>query len=362
MIGIRNIFCLCALAAFSLIGCKSTHHAEVEFADGSYSGPLDKTGKKNGRGIYRWHDGSIYEGDYRNDMRHGEGRFLWANGETYIGEYRNDERTGKGVYLWPDGSRYEGDFINGMRHGRGVFITSSGVIYEGEWFDDLQHGAGTLTYPDGRVVSGIWRQGELVTKPAPLPPKSTKPMPISALPDVPVIVPLKEKPSKQTPNKKYDVTDEGIEPYAQASSSGISSPSLNQTPLVTTDSSNKEDLFEVPVHNETKIPSKKLENDKFKTSTTIEEEESPNKPDWMGTVAEAEIMFITELDNGLDTIRYRQNGNTFTGNMRIIDEQGNAQGEVNLLNGRLHGEEIFFNQSGDVVERNFWANGKPVVR
>jgi len=179
---------------------------------------------------------------------------------------------------------------------------------------------------------------------------------------VPVIVPLKEKPSKQTPNKKDDATDEGIEPYAQASSSGISSPSLNQTPLVTTDSSKKEDLFEVPVHNETKIPSKKLENDKFKTSTTIEEEESPNKPDWMGTVAEAEIMFITELDNGLDTIRYRQNGNTFTGNMRIIDEQGNAQGEVNLLNGRLHGEEIFFNQSGDVVERNFWANGKPVVR
>ena len=43
-------------------------------------------------------------------------------------------------------------------------------------------------------------------------------------------------------------------------------------------------------------------------------------------------------------------------------KDGNAKGEVNFLNGRLNGEEIFYNGNGDVVERNFWSNGRPALR
>ena len=39
-----------------------------------------------------------------------------------------------------------------------------------------------------------------------------------------------------------------------------------------------------------------------------------------------------------------------------------TQGEVNLLNGRLHGEEIFFDRTGEITERNFWDNGRPIGR
>ena len=357
----RYIFLL--ITTLTFIGCKSSHHATVEFADGSYSGSLGKDGKKNGKGVYRWLDGSIYEGEYKNDMRHGKGRFMWANGETYSGDYRNDERTGKGIYLWPDGSRYEGDFLSGMRHGRGVFVSSSGVIYEGEWFDDLQHGAGTLTYPDGRIISGIWRYGNLVTKPAPLPTSSQKPI-------------LAESPSSKVNEAKL-INDSALEnkilgkdqktdvsrKIASTSSTGIrevESPTEN-TALKADNGSDSQNLpSEQPVLTE---PSEGVEfdtlkgrNKKANDDTTDQTEE----PDWIGTVAQAENIFVTDLIDGVDTVSFKNNGAPFTGSMRIVDENGNAQGEVNLLNGRLHGEEIFFDSKGTVIERNFWNNGRPV--
>ena len=69
----RNIFLL--ITVLTLLGCKSSHQATVDFADGSYTGSLGKDGKKNGKGIYRWLNGSIYEGEYKNDMRHGKRPF-----------------------------------------------------------------------------------------------------------------------------------------------------------------------------------------------------------------------------------------------------------------------------------------------
>ena len=75
----RYIFLL--ITIFTFIGCKSSHHATVDFADGSYSGSLGKGGKKNGKGVYRWLDGSIYEGEYK---RHE----AWQR-PFYVGKWRN---------------------------------------------------------------------------------------------------------------------------------------------------------------------------------------------------------------------------------------------------------------------------------
>ena len=43
--------------------------------------------------------------------------------------------------------------------------------------------------------------------------------------------------------------------------------------------------------------------------------------------------------------------------MRILNAEGKVQGEVNLLNGRLHGDEVFYDDSGKVVETNTWFEG-----
>lgn len=356
----------CLLLLFSLFGCKTSPSAKLDFSDGSYEGEVNSKGEKDGTGIYRWIDGSIYDGDYSNDLRHGRGKFLWSNGESYDGEYLKDNRTGKGIYSWPDGSSYQGEFLSGNRHGKGRFQSADGTLYEGEWFDDLQHGQGTLHYTDGRQMKGVWRQGNLVAKPAVLPASSQKPQ----LPKVSLEKAIETKPPTVT-------ITEHIEPIAEENpaqpeqlktdDSSTAPPDLPNSSLtpdkpkndppstgVLTNDSSLTPVSEAPED----IPVEVEEDSSADTSPGADSAQSD--PDWTGTVAEAEAFFITELIDGIDTVRLRTNGIPFSGRMRIVNPSGLAQGEVNLLNGRMHGEEIFYDNSGEVVERNFWANGHPI--
>ena len=49
---------------------------------------------KNGEGVYTFADGSVYKGNFNNDMIHGYGLFSYRNGD-----------------------KYEGNFLKGLRHG-----------------------------------------------------------------------------------------------------------------------------------------------------------------------------------------------------------------------------------------------------
>ena len=40
-------------------------------------------GKKNGHGKFTWPDGSIFEGELKNNTIEGTGKFRWPNGKTY---------------------------------------------------------------------------------------------------------------------------------------------------------------------------------------------------------------------------------------------------------------------------------------
>jgi hypothetical protein len=41
-----------------------------------------------------------------------------------------------GLHLWKDGSIYEGEWENNLANGRGRIIHADGDCYEGEWVDD----------------------------------------------------------------------------------------------------------------------------------------------------------------------------------------------------------------------------------
>jgi len=43
------------------------------------------TGKKDGRGIQTWIDGSFYEGYWKNGMSNGRGRLIHSIGDVYEG-------------------------------------------------------------------------------------------------------------------------------------------------------------------------------------------------------------------------------------------------------------------------------------
>lgn len=74
-------------------------------------------------------------------------------------------RNGKGIYSWQNGDIYQGQYVNGKRTGYGIYTFETGEVYKGNWKDNFRHGEGTLYNKKGKVVSnGPWVQDEPVLK------------------------------------------------------------------------------------------------------------------------------------------------------------------------------------------------------
>ena len=122
-------------------------------------------GKASGSGQRVWQGSygeNVYEGGYRDGKKHGRGVQTWADGTRYEGDYVDGKKHGRGVYTWADGTRYEGDYVDGKKHGRGVHTWPSGSRYEGDYVDGKEHGRGVSTWPDGTRRTGEWRNGSFV--------------------------------------------------------------------------------------------------------------------------------------------------------------------------------------------------------
>jgi antitoxin component YwqK of YwqJK toxin-antitoxin module len=74
-------------------------------------------------------------------------------------------------------------------------------------------------------------------------------------------------------------------------------------------------------------------------------------------VSEAEEQFTTNTVNGIDIVKDVNSQVPFTGKMQILNKNGSILGEVNLLDGKLHGEEIILDDTGIIVERYLWNKG-----
>ena len=61
-------------------------------------------------GTMIYEDGSVYDGEWLNDLRHGPGRCTWPNGIVYNGEWKNDKQDGKGQLEIPSAEcKYDGE-------------------------------------------------------------------------------------------------------------------------------------------------------------------------------------------------------------------------------------------------------------
>ena len=88
-------------------------------------------GSKQGKGKFTWPDGSIYDGNFENNMMEGFGKIMWIDKKEYEGHWKDNKMHGKGIFKWPDGR-----------------------IYEGDYYDDKKHGFGRVWWPDGREYEG----------------------------------------------------------------------------------------------------------------------------------------------------------------------------------------------------------------
>ena len=99
-----------------------------------------------------WPDGTIYKGEFLDDMCHGKGVMTWPNGTKFEGEFCKGKRK-KGTLTFPDGSIYKGEFLDDMRHGKGVVTWPKGDKFEGE-FCKGKRKKGTYTFADGKIYKG----------------------------------------------------------------------------------------------------------------------------------------------------------------------------------------------------------------
>lgn len=121
------------------------------FPDGAIFDYEWRNGVKDGHAIVRKANGDSFEGEVRNNQ-FSKGLYKWADGSTYEGEWTDNRITGKGLRKWPNGQFYAGDFKNGLAHGKGTKKFLNGATYEGDFVDDRPAGHGVLKDPQGKLI------------------------------------------------------------------------------------------------------------------------------------------------------------------------------------------------------------------
>lgn len=66
---------------------------------------------------------------------HGKGTYKWLDGRMYHGEYKNDKKDGYGVYQWADGRAYIGDWVEGKQADERIYVLPNGQCRKGKWED-----------------------------------------------------------------------------------------------------------------------------------------------------------------------------------------------------------------------------------
>ena len=70
-------------------------------------------------------------------------------------------KEGKGIYKFPDGKIYEGEYKNDVKNGKGKLFLEENKFYEGNWVNDQPHGKGIYNI-NGKKFPGIFRYGKMI--------------------------------------------------------------------------------------------------------------------------------------------------------------------------------------------------------
>ena len=129
-----------------------------------------------GRGVYKYENGEVYEGEWVDGKREGFGILKSKNSvNLYSGDWSNDVFHGQGVLknsapvqssepinykdlntvneLW---TVFEGEFKNGLKDGLGTFTFTNGEKFNGKFSNGEIEGEGTFQTLDGDFILGNW--------------------------------------------------------------------------------------------------------------------------------------------------------------------------------------------------------------
>ncbi|PON29894.1 hypothetical protein TGAM01_v201260 [Trichoderma gamsii] len=111
----------------------------------------------HGRGILRYSDGSVYDGQWEHSNYSGSGKYT-SKDEEYVGSWVDGLKSGHGKLITSDGQIiYDGWFANDKRSGAGTLnYVQTGVSYTGQWSKDVPSGKGTWKWADGSWWESTW--------------------------------------------------------------------------------------------------------------------------------------------------------------------------------------------------------------
>ena len=192
MLKLKIVICLLLLstAGFAQGRCQRGNcyngQGTFRFADGAlYSGAF-RDGSFEGNGTLTYPDGSSYVGTFAKQLQHGQGQLVDAKGNRYEGSWQGGKRHGPGELRYIDGSRivgtwqddhlegeatfafanrdyYRGQMSHDLLEGMGTMQYANGDEYRGQWSNNVRHGEGTMRFANGTDITGTWQRDELQT-------------------------------------------------------------------------------------------------------------------------------------------------------------------------------------------------------
>lgn len=110
---------------------------KIEYNDGNWYDGEWENNKKSGFGVTVWkHKNEIYEGEWADNRLNGYGTYFWFDQNRkvnvlvnrYAGGFRNGKRHGKGCFYYADGSIYIGEWYNNLKDGFAFLVQDDGNI------------------------------------------------------------------------------------------------------------------------------------------------------------------------------------------------------------------------------------------
>ena len=105
----------------------SDKNKKIEFENGVFIGNVINS-KKEGKGIFYYKEGHIYDGEWENDKKHGRGILYINSGEIYEGEFKEGLFDGFGIFNYSGGEKYIGEFKDNKRNGYGMKFSNNNSV------------------------------------------------------------------------------------------------------------------------------------------------------------------------------------------------------------------------------------------
>lgn len=128
-----------------------------------------KNDLKDGYGVEKYSDGSLYEGQFKCDLKEGKGKFIVKNKDKdtieYIGQFKQNKINGKGIIKWSNGKIYYGELNNNEISGYGT-LKEGKTKYIGYFKNSKKNGYGSIFYLEQLFsIVGFW-ENNIIEGPA----------------------------------------------------------------------------------------------------------------------------------------------------------------------------------------------------